>query len=100
MRAWVIGLISAAIALYAAICAYMVTRQDALVYPGGTTAVEPLPAPDTAGLADFQAVTLDTPDGEHLKAWWHPPEEGHGVVLYLHGNAQNIAASWRVTRLR
>jgi pimeloyl-ACP methyl ester carboxylesterase len=89
-----------AIGGYMAICAFMYIQQDALVYPGGTVAIEPLPAPDSVGLAGFAPVILDTPDGERLKAWWHPPEAGHGVVIYLHGNRQNIAAGWRVERLR
>ncbi len=100
MRRGVIGLAAMALVLYGAICLYMYVAQDSLVYPGGTSRIEPLPAPADAGLKDFQAVTVDTPDGEHLKAWWHPPEEGHGVVLYLQGNAQSIGAPWRVQRLR
>jgi pimeloyl-ACP methyl ester carboxylesterase len=99
MRSWLRGIAVVAIALYGAICAYMYVKQDSLIYPGGTTNVVPLPAPETVGAKDFQAVTLDTPDGEHLKAWWHAPAEGRGIVLYLHGNAENIAASWRVERL-
>ena len=85
---------------YGAICGYMYGRQDSLIYPAGTVAVKPLPAPGAAGLADFRDVTLDTPDGQHLKAWWHPPQPGHGAVLYLHGNAGNIADPWRAERLR
>jgi len=85
---------------YGAICGYMYGHQDSLIYPAGTVAVKPLPAPGAAGLADFRDVTLDTPDGQHLKAWWHPPQPGHGAVLYLHGNAGNIADPWRAERLR
>jgi len=102
-RLWVrralIGVLAVMIGGYAAICAYMYIQQDSLIYPGGTTAIQPLPAPDAAGLKDFSALTLDTPDGQHLKAWWHAPEPDHGVVLYLHGNAQNLAAPWRRDRL-
>jgi len=98
------GLAAVAIGGYMAICAYMYIQQDSLIYPGGTTAIDPLPAPDSAGLAGFASIILDTPDGERLKAWWHPPGEGpkgpNGVVLYLHGNRENLAAPWRAARLR
>ena len=104
MRRWVwraVGALGAVMgAGYVAICFYMHERQDALVYPGGTVEIDPLPSPDSVGLAGFAAVTLDTPDGEHLNAWWHAPAPGQGVVLYLHGNRQNIAADWRMKRLR
>ena len=104
VRRAAVGLAAVAIGGYMAICAYMYIQQDSLVYPGGTTAIEPLPAPDSAGLAGFTSVILDTPDGERLKAWWHPPGENpkglNGVVLYLQGNRENIAAPWRAARLR
>jgi len=99
MRVWLRGIAVVAIALYGAICAYMYVKQDSLIYPGGTTNIIPLPDPAEAGLSDFQAVTLDTRDGEHLKAWWHAPAQGHGIVLYLQGNAETIGVSWRVERL-
>jgi len=104
MRGWVlrvtIALVAAVIGGYSAICAYMYIEQDNMVYPGGTTAIHPLPAPETAGLQGFQAVTLDTPDGEHLKSWWRVPDAGHGVIVYLHGNATNLASDWRVERFK
>lgn len=99
MRTLLRGIAIAAITFYGAICAYMYVKQDSLIYPGGTVEVDPLPDPGAAAAKDFQAVTLATPDGEHLKAWWHAPEDGHGVVLYLHGNRENIAAPWRLERL-
>lgn len=95
------GLIAVAVALvlgYAGLCAYIYAVQDKLMYPGGTTDVSLLPAPDSVGLADFRAVTLDTPDGEHLKAWWLPPQPGHGAVLYLHGNGSNGTDPRRLVR--
>ena len=90
------ALVVAAVAGYAAICVYMYMRQDQLVYPGGTVEIAPLPAP----AAPFEAATIDTPDGEHLKAWWHAPEPDHGIVLYLHGNRENLSVGWRQERLR
>lgn len=100
MRRGAIGSAAVLIGGYMAICAYMYLQQDSLIYPGGTSAVEPLPAPSAAGLAGFEAITLDTPDGQHLKGWWHAPAEDRGIVLYLHGNRQNLAAGWRAERFR
>ncbi|MDP2787560.1 MAG: alpha/beta hydrolase [Pseudomonadota bacterium] len=40
---------------------------------------------------DYQALTLDTADGERLDAWFVPAPQAHGVVLILHGNAGNIS---------
>lgn len=44
-----------------------------------------------AGLPGVRPVTVATPDGLSLLAWYMPPaqEDGH-VVLYLHGNAGHI----------
>ena len=104
MRGWVrraaVGVAALAIGGYIAICVYLYLQQDSLVYPGGTVAVRPLPVPATVGLDSLQAITLDTPDGEHLKSWWRAPDPGHGVIVYLHGNATNLAADWRVARFK
>jgi fermentation-respiration switch protein FrsA (DUF1100 family) len=40
---------------------------------------------------DYQALTLDTADGERLDAWFVPALQAHGVVLILHGNAGNLS---------
>jgi fermentation-respiration switch protein FrsA (DUF1100 family) len=104
MRGWAwraaAGLAAMAIGGYAAICLYMYRQQDQLIYPGGTVSVEPLPAPDAAGLAGFAAISIDTPDGQRLKGWWRAPDPGHGVVLYLQGNAHTLADRRRIGRFR
>jgi fermentation-respiration switch protein FrsA (DUF1100 family) len=104
MKAWVrrtgVGLGAVAAGGYLAACLYMYVEQDKLVYPASTVEIEPLPAPEAAGLAGFESVTIDTPDGARLKAWWHAPETGRGVVLYLHGQRHNLAVDWRAARLR
>jgi hypothetical protein len=42
--------------------------------------------PRAAGLVGFRDVTIATPDGQRLDAWWTPPPEpGGGIVLFLHG---------------
>lgn len=46
--------------------------------------------PAAQGLA-FEEVTLETHDGEALHGWWVPASPERAVVLFLHGNAGNIA---------
>ena len=40
---------------------------------------------------DYEPLTLSTPDGERLDAWFVPRPQARGVVLILHGNAGNIS---------
>ncbi len=49
------------------------------------------PAPDTLGLTGVETVALVTPDGETLVLWFSPPQPGRPVILFLHGNAGEIA---------
>lgn len=49
------------------------------------------PAPGALGLTGVETVALPTPDGETLVLWFSPPETGHPVILFLHGNAGEIA---------
>jgi fermentation-respiration switch protein FrsA (DUF1100 family) len=47
--------------------------------------------PARLGLA-YQDVTMQTPDGVSLHAWYMPAQgEARGTVLFLHGNAENIS---------
>lgn len=46
--------------------------------------------PRDHGLA-YEALTLTTPDGERLDAWFVPKPLVRGAVLVLHGNASNIS---------
>ncbi len=49
------------------------------------------PAPEAVGLADVTRVSIATPDGETLVLWYAAPKTGHPTVLFLHGNAGEIA---------
>jgi len=49
------------------------------------------PAPDAVGLTGVTPVTLTTPDGETLVLWESPAEADRPVILFLHGNAGEIA---------
>jgi len=40
---------------------------------------------------DYEPLTLATPDGETLDAWFVPAPRARGVVLFLHGNAGNLS---------
>ena len=55
-------------------------------------------APASVGLTAAREITLQTPDGERLVAWWTPPKAGNVVVLDLQG--QGGAPSWRAGTIR
>lgn len=40
-----------------------------------------------------ETLTLTTPDGLSLQAWYLPPPEGRPLVLYFHGNGGNITGT-------
>ena len=82
-----------ALLLYSAICAAVWFKQRQLLY-------FPDPAPLINGsFIGAETLTLSTPDGEQLKAWWLPPPSATApVALYLHGNGANLDN--RADRLR
>lgn len=48
-----------------------------------------------------EAVTIATPDGERLAAWYIPPSPGQKVMLFLHGQGGRLAVQtnrWRRVR--
>jgi fermentation-respiration switch protein FrsA (DUF1100 family) len=49
------------------------------------------PAPEALGLRGVARVALATPDGETLVLWTSPPRGDRPVILFLHGNAGEIA---------
>jgi len=55
------------------------------------------PAPQSLGLAGFSAETIVTPDGEHVAAWYAAASSSMPTILFLHGNAGEIAG--RAARL-
>ncbi|WP_157729944.1 alpha/beta hydrolase [Bacterioplanes sanyensis] len=51
--------------------------------------------PADVGLV-YEDVALQAQDGTRLHAWWLPAQQdGDWVVLYLHGNAENISSHFR-----
>lgn len=49
------------------------------------------PAPEALGLSGVETIALATPDGETLVLWFCPAHGNRPVVLFLHGNAGEIA---------
>jgi fermentation-respiration switch protein FrsA (DUF1100 family) len=41
--------------------------------------------------APFEATTLQTDDGERIRAWLLPSRDPRAVVLYFHGNGGNLS---------
>jgi uncharacterized protein len=49
------------------------------------------PSPASLGLVGVERLTLATPDGETLVLWYAPPDGDRPVILFLHGNAGEVA---------
>lgn len=43
-------------------------------------------APEQAGVANVSELTLATPDGERVVAWYAPARPGKPTIVYFHGN--------------
>jgi fermentation-respiration switch protein FrsA (DUF1100 family) len=88
-------------ALYGAACFLLLLLRDRLIFP---VRGEPTGVPAEHGLPDGRAVTITTPDGEQLAAWYFPPrgvETPAGAVLWFHGNAEWVSGfAWLVRELR
>lgn len=81
-------LIPVAIAYGAVLVLVFVFQSHLVFYPG--MGRELMLSPQSYGLR-YEAVELQTADGETLQAWWVPAENARGVVLFFHGNAGNIS---------
>jgi hypothetical protein len=62
------------------------TQQRRLLFPASSVRTE---AAQT-GISGLQDVTIATPDGVELVAWWKPPEPGRALILYFHGNGGSL----------
>lgn len=81
-----LGVLGAALAIYALICVLAALFQAKLVYfPGGP----PRTTPRDLGLA-YEDVELSASDGEKLHAWYLPASAPLGAVVVCHGNAGSI----------
>lgn len=83
LRSLVLSFLATGAALYVAVLAAMYLNQRNLLYHPDR-ASPPLPA-------GMDEVWLTAEDGVRLNAWYAPPKDNRGVVLFLHGNAGNLA---------
>lgn len=72
---------------YMAIVALMYMKQDALTFD----ADKRVTSPQEADVLNAAVVTIVTPDGETLNAWYTPPVGTMPVILFLHGKGGNIS---------
>ena len=90
METWMPMLVNMAgmsIALYALVVGAAWLGQRHLMYVPDRTRVPP----DAAGLEGAREVMLDAPDGVRLVAWRADAVSDRPTILYLHGNAGNLA---------
>lgn len=90
MELWmpmIVNLAGMSVALYALVVAAAWLGQRHLMYVPDATRV----APTAAGLAGARELVLEAPDGVRLVTWRAEARQGRPTVLYLHGNAGNLA---------
>jgi hypothetical protein len=81
------SLLVAFAAVYLAAVGYLYVAQRSYVFvPGGT-----LRDPAEIGLGGVETISLRSPDGVALTAWYAQAEPGQPTVLYFHGNAGNLS---------
>ncbi|MFA5900630.1 MAG: alpha/beta hydrolase [Hyphomicrobium sp.] len=83
------------IAVYAVIAIAAFILQRRLMYFPDPERISPA----SFNLAGVKERIIDTPDGARLISWYAPAAPGQPTILYLHGNAGNLASrSERVRR--
>lgn len=74
-------------AAYLSACAWLYFRQDSLIF-------HPRPdwkaTPREAGL-EYEQVSFEAADGTALSGWFTPASPERGVILFCHGNSNNIS---------
>jgi hypothetical protein len=83
------SLLAALVLAYSGFSALLFFSQEKMVYYP-QIGREIRSTPDEHGL-DYEPLTLLTPDGERLDAWFVPKERAQASVLILHGNAGNMS---------
>lgn len=83
VRGLVLTVLAAGAALYLAVLVVMYANQRNLLYHPDRA-----PPPVPAGMDE---IWLTATDGVRLNAWYAPPGDNGAVVLFLHGNAGNLA---------
>lgn len=86
---WLAALLGVGAAAYAGLALYLYAFQARYVYYPDLPTRQVTATPADIGLA-FEAVRIETPDGETLAGWFVPASKARGTLLYLHGNGGNI----------
>ncbi|GGZ20078.1 alpha/beta hydrolase [Asticcacaulis endophyticus] len=76
----------AALAVYLLILGHIYVNQQNMLYEKVTTVT----APKVDGVPDIEDIRLKTPDGETLRAWYLPPEDGKPLILFFGGQGSGI----------
>jgi hypothetical protein len=86
---WLAAALGWGMAVYLGLALYLYVFQAHFVYFPNLPSRQVDATPADIGLA-FEAVNLDTVDGETLAGWFIPAPAARGTLLYLHGNGGNI----------
>jgi fermentation-respiration switch protein FrsA (DUF1100 family) len=86
---WLAAALGWGMAVYLGLALYLYVFQARFVYFPNLPSRQVDTTPADIGLA-FEAVSLDTADGETLAGWFIPAPAARGTLLYLHGNGGNI----------
>lgn len=91
---YLVTAVLALLTLYGVLAVAMYCYQRKLIYRTSPLRV----APADAGLDDIAEISLLTPDGERLIAWYGAAAAGQPTLLYFHGQSGNLAR--RTERIR
>jgi hypothetical protein len=86
---WLAAALGWGMAVYLGLALYLYVFQARFIYFPNLPSRQVDTTPADIGLA-FEAVSLDTADGETLAGWFIPAPAARGTLLYLHGNGGNI----------
>jgi hypothetical protein len=86
---WLAAALGWGMAVYLGLALYLYVFQARFVYFPNLPSRQVDTTPADIGLA-FEAVSLNTADGETLAGWFVPAPAARGTLLYLHGNGGNI----------
>lgn len=75
-----------ALLVYLAAVAFLYFYQRNLMYFPDTSR----PKPSVAGVFDIELAEVATVDGLELEGWYFPPRDGQAIIVYFHGNADNL----------
>jgi len=88
-RRWATRALITAALIYLVVVGLLYTFQRRLIGPGwyfGTAAVHP-------DLGGYRDIAVTTADGLRGRLLYHPPRPGKPVILFFHGNGDNVSGS-------